>query len=107
MALHYLDFEYSEDEQGWGCFDAMASVRPEHRSALQAEVSAVLGWARSAFAGQQQALEDGGEWDYDLHSAPEPLAGSAPPLERRHTLTLTVSGTAAFCAALREHFAQD
>lgn len=107
MTLRYLDFEYSEDEQGWGCFDAMASVMPEHRSALEAEVNAVLAWAHATFAGQQRALEDGGEWDYDLHTSPDPLAGSAPTSDRRHTTTFTLSGTAPFCEALRQRFQLD
>jgi hypothetical protein len=28
MALHYLDFDYSEDDDGNGTWDAMASVTP-------------------------------------------------------------------------------
>jgi hypothetical protein len=47
MPLSYLDFDYSEDEQGWGNFDAMASVLPPQRPALQAELAQVLNWAHA------------------------------------------------------------
>ena len=120
MNLNYLDFDYSEDADGAGTFDAMASVSPAQIPALHAEISAVLAWAHQHFPAACGASEDGGEWQYDLQGAQEvstPLvltfdetagqlhttAGSpAPP---RTTITLTVSGNAAFCGALRETFA--
>lgn len=120
MNLNYLDFDYSEDADGTGTFDAMASVSPAQIPALHAEISAVLAWAHQHWPDACGPLEDGGEWQYDLHGAQEvstPLvltfddtagklrteAGSpAPP---RTTITLTVSGHAAFCDALREAFA--
>lgn len=105
MTLRYLDFDYSEDEQGWGCFDAMASVPSAHRAALKAEVNAVLAWAHATFTGQQRALEDGGEWDYDLHAEPEPASTDANA--SRQTTTFTLSGTAPFCEALRQRFQLD
>ena len=36
MNLQYLDFDYSEDADGTGTFDAMASVSPAQTPALQA-----------------------------------------------------------------------
>lgn len=103
MALRYLDFDYSEDEQGWGCFDAMASVLPPQRPALQMEAAQVLHWAHATFAHQQAPLDDGGEWDYDLQEQQESTP-SGPP---RHTLTLSISGTPQFCDALRQQFDLD
>jgi hypothetical protein len=116
MSLHYLEFDFSGDEEGHGSFDAMASVPPAQFPALQAEVLRVLGWAERAF-GPAAALEEGGEWDYELQGTREnttPLrvlygAGGldlhdAAPATARITLSLTVGGTPAFCEALRGAF---
>ena len=45
MTLNYLDFDYSEDADGTGTFDAMASVLPAQLPALHAEITQVLAWA--------------------------------------------------------------
>lgn len=116
MLLQYLDFDYSEDAHGHGSFEAMATVPEARLPALHAEIAQVLDWAFSAFPGQRAPLEDGGEWDYLLHgqqewTAPESLdydevtrrfsrqsgTAGAP----RHTLTLSISGSAQFCEAFR------
>ncbi|SEB22999.1 hypothetical protein [Variovorax sp. YR216] len=99
MTLDYLDFDYSEDTEGVGVFDAMATVRPEQIAAVHAEVEKVLGWANGVFAGRRGPVEDGGDWDYDLQELQEDAPG-----DPRHTVTLSVSGTEAFCAAFREAF---
>ncbi|MEJ8812235.1 hypothetical protein WKW77_14220 [Variovorax ureilyticus] len=99
MTLDYLDFDYSEDTEGVGVFDAMATVRPPQLAAVQAEIEKVLGWANSVFAGRRGPVEDGGEWDYDLQEMQENAPG-----EPWHTVTLSISGTEAFCAAFREAF---
>ena len=104
MRLNYLDFDYSEDEAGNGCFDAMAACAPERQPALHAEVQQVLDWAHEHFKGLCAPLEDGGQWDYDLLSQREHEADSAAFPEGRHVLTLSLSGTAGFCAAFRAAF---
>lgn len=119
MALQYLDFDYSEDAHGHGSFEAMASVTSARLQALHAEIVQVLTWAHANFAGQRAPLEEGGEWDYHLEgqeewSVPEmfhydevalSLASRRGPAGApRHTVTLTISGAAGFCAALRERF---
>ena len=105
MTLHYLDFDYSEDEDGNGCFDALADTPVERHPAVLAEVTLVLDWAQAAFAGQHGALEDGGIWDHDLQVLPsEPSAAAAA---ERYSVSLSLSGTPAFCAALRERFRLD
>ena len=119
MALDYLDFDYSEDDEGTATWDALASVAAERLPALTAEVEQLLGWAHRAFAGRRGPIEEGGDWDYDLHgmqemTAPEALHYDAatrqlsveagPPGKSRHTLTLSLSGTPAFCEAFIQQF---
>lgn len=117
-ALAYLDFDYSEDAEGHGSFDAMAAAAPAQFDALQAEVVRVLDWAQRHF-GPPAPLEEGGEWDVELQGVRElatPLAvryraGQGLELQdagraaQRTTLTLTLVGTPAFCDALRQAFA--
>ena len=122
MPLQYLNFDYSEDDDGNGTWDAMASVTPAHLPALRAELESVLCWAHRAFAGQRAPLDEGGDWDFDLQTLHE---GAAPDqwhfdealgqitvtpgdsAQTRHTVTLSLSGTGAFSAALRERFGLD
>jgi hypothetical protein len=118
-ALDWLDFDYSEDAEGHGSFDAMASAPEAQQHGLQAEVVRVLAWAHEAF-GPPQALDEGGEWDLELQGVRElatPLdvrwTPGAATLELRAgaagaprvTLSLTLSGTPAFCDAFRQAFA--
>ncbi len=120
MMLNYLDFDYSEDAEGVGTFEAVACVWPEQVGAVQREIAQVLDWAYTTFGGQRGPVEEGGDWDYDLHgqqefTAPETIAYNAatrrftvqpgPPGKPRHTVTLTLSGTEEFCTVLRQRFA--
>jgi hypothetical protein len=119
MMLNYLDFDYSEDAEGVGTFEAVASVWPEQVSSVQREIALALDWAYQTFGGQRGPVEEGGDWDYDLHgqqefTAPETIGYNeatrrftvqlGPPGKPRHTITLTLSGTEAFCAAFRAQF---
>ena len=119
MRLDYLDFDCSDDHQGHGSFDAMAAVAPAQLPALQAEIVAVLQWATRHF-GERAPLEEGGEWDCALAGVQEVatplavhLAGDTLQLQpeggstKRITLTLTLTGNAAFSAALRAAFGLD
>lgn len=118
-SLHWLEFDYSEDAGGGGSFDAMAAAAQGQSAALQAEVVRVLAWAAAGF-GAPQPLDEGGEWDYELQGVHEvattldvrwdeqrggldiqPGATGAPRL----TLSLTLTGTPAFCDAFRQAFA--
>jgi hypothetical protein len=116
MSLDYLHFDFSGDDEGQGSFDAMAAAVPDQLPALEDELVRVLDWAEREF-GPAAPLDEGGEWDYELQGVREastPLrvqygagalqlndAGSATP---RVTLSLTLTGTPLFCAALREAF---
>ncbi len=122
MTLNYLDFDYSEDGQGNGSFDAIAAVSPAQWPALQAEVQRVLAWAHAEFPGARGAPEDGGQWDCELQGlreVPTPLEirfdeacgqlrmADGQPGQPRLTLSLTLTGSADFCEALRQAFALD
>lgn len=122
MNLDFLDFDFSEDADGLGSFDAMASATTAQLAALQAEVLRVLDWAHGEFAGARGPLDEGGEWDYELQGVQEvPTAldvrydetarrldlrpaGTGPA---RVTLSLTLTGTPAFCEAFRREFELD
>jgi len=119
MALDYLDFEYSEDEDGNGTWDAMASVADSRWSTLLAEVQHVLQWASHDFGGRRAPLDEGGDWDYDLSaqdddngralrirfSSKTGVEAETPQAGGYTTLTLTLTGNAAFGDALRQAFA--
>jgi len=98
MSLRWLDFDYSEGNDGTGVFDAMASVELRHVAEVQAEVDAVLAWAESTFPGRRAPVEEGGEWDADLQVGDE---DSNPP---RRLFSLSIGGSAAFCQAFGERF---
>lgn len=115
--LRYLDFEFSEDAQGLGCWDALATVRPPQWPALQAEVQAVLAWAQRVPGATEGPLEDGGDWDWALQAWLETdppralvvedgavLGTEALPPDSRISLAFTLSGSPDFCQALATHF---
>ena len=119
MQLDYLDFDFSEDSEGVGTFDALASTTPAQLSAVHAEVEAVLAWAHGQFPEGPGAVADGADWDIDLQSLREysvaytldydTASGRlrlAPGREGqpRHTTSLSISGSQAFCEAFRSAF---
>ena len=125
LTLHYLDFDYSEDDAGCGTWDAMASVRPAQLDALLDEMAQVLDWAGEEFAERQGPIEDGGDWDYDLQGVHEVSCLQHPHYEAalgrivlapadsddngagRYIFTLSISGSPAFGAAWRAQFGSD
>jgi hypothetical protein len=116
--LSFLDFDSSEDADGQGTFDAMASAEPARMAPLEAEIVQVLQWAQREF-GAPAPLDDGGTWDWELQGVQEVATAldvsvdtaaarlqwqpreAAPP---RITFTLTLTGTPAFCEAFRAAF---
>lgn len=99
MSLDYLIFDRSEDTEGIGTFEAMASVSPGHLAAVRAEVDVVLAWAFEAFPGEHGDLEEGCAWSHDLQEQEESAT--------LHTVTLLLSGRAAFCQAFADRFTLD
>lgn len=117
MPLDYLDFDYSEDDEGTATWDALASVTSERLPALTAEVEQLLHWASHRFAGRRGPIEEGGDWDFDLYAQQDdgqPMAidfdtatgrlelAAAPG--QRITLGLTLSASTAFSEALRRRY---
>ena len=94
--LQYLLFDASDNGDGTGTWDAMASVRAAHLPAVLAEVRAVLAWAEVHAPGPRAALDDGGAWDADEQVQTD---GDWT------TVTLTLAGPWAWGEALVAHFA--
>ncbi len=99
MTLDFLLFDESEGDDDTALFDALASVVPEHESQVEAEIEAVLVWAERTFPGRRAPIEEGGEWDADLHVSEDQDAN-------RRTYALSITGTRGFGEAFRERFAQ-
>ncbi len=119
MTLQYLEFDYAEDTDGIGTFEAMASVGPEHVQAVLGEMTQVLAWAFEHFGEAHGPLEDGFAWDHDLQGQQEftleevlhfdernsrVVVQQHAPGVPRHTYTLSISGSPDFCDALRARF---
>lgn len=101
-ALRYLTFDLSDDTDGVGTIEAMASTAPDQAEAVDAEVRVVLDWAWRRFPDAHGPLDDGHDWDHDLQVADERLGDRA-----WRTVTLTLSASAAFMAAFAERFPAD
>lgn len=65
MPLQYLMFDASDDGEGHGSWEAMASVRAPQVPALQEEVQTVLAWTKANRPGPRGPMEEGGVWDVD------------------------------------------
>lgn len=83
MHLSHLLFDASDDGQGQGSWEAMASVRAERVPQLMAELEAALAEAQRSAPGPRGPLEEGGLWDADLLVQAE---------GERSTVTLTFTG---------------
>ena len=119
MPLHFLDFDYSEDDTGVATWDAMASVAATRLMPLVAEIESILGWAHELLGAEFGPQEEGGLWQYDLqcerqsrplmelHFDPQRRCIALPQdigTEEYVTLSLSLSGEAAFADAFTERF---
>ncbi|MDP2015666.1 hypothetical protein [Hydrogenophaga sp.] len=96
MPLNYLLFDASDDGEGTGTWDAMASVRAAQLPEVMREVQAVLAWAENNSPGPRGPLDEGGAWDADQLVQTE---------DNWTTVTLTITGPWAWGEALVSHFA--
>lgn len=99
MTLQFLLFDYSEDGDGTGLFEALAAVRPAQAGAVEAEIATVLDWSSAQF-GAPAPVEDGGDWHAELQLGEEADGSGAP----RRVFSLSLAGSAAFCAAFESRF---
>lgn len=91
MTLHYLIFDASDDGEGTGTWEAVASVRAADVPAVRAEAQTVLAAAERRAPGPRGPLDDGGVWDADVQ---EQCDGDWT------TVTLTLAGPWAWGEAL-------
>jgi hypothetical protein len=96
MTLQYLLFDASDDGEGNGTWDAMASVQASRLPEVMKEVQAVLAWAEAHSPGPRGPLDDGGAWDADHQVQTD---GDWT------TVTLTLTGPWAWGESLVAHFA--
>lgn len=68
MPLQYLIFDASDDGEGSGSWEAMASVRAPQLPAVLAEVQTVLDWIGANSPGPRGPLDERGVWDADQHT---------------------------------------
>lgn len=94
--LEFLSFDASSDTDGVHTFDAMASTSRERHAAVLTEVEQVLAWASRRFPDGPGDLDEGASWCHDLQVTPE---GDWV------TVSLSLSGTAAFGEAFARAFA--
>lgn len=99
MTLQFLLFDHSEGADGTGLFEAMVAVLPDQVGAVEAEVAVVLHWCAAQF-GEPAPVEDGGDWHAELQQAEEADGRG----HMRHVFSLSLAGSAAFCAAFEDHF---
>jgi hypothetical protein len=98
-ALQFLSFELSEDTDGVCTLDAEASTAPDQAPAVMAEVHQVLEWARQRFAASEGPLDEGHDWQHEVHTRTE--AGRDHDW---HTVALTLSASPRFVDAFRRRF---
>jgi hypothetical protein len=95
MALQFLIFDASDDGEGTGTWEAMASVRASDWAGLMAEVQAVLASALANQPGPRGPLDGAGVWDADEQSTRD---------GEWTTITLTLTGPWAWGEALLGEF---
>ena len=83
MSLDCLIFDASDDGEGQGTWEAMASARAGDLPTVEAEIQAVMQWALAHAPGPRGALEEGGSWDADQHTSTD---------GEWTTITLTLTG---------------
>ncbi len=121
-ALQLLYFDYSDGSDGHGLLDAMAACAEPRLAALEAELARVLDWCHAQHPAGPGPLDEGHEWDFDLQGRREWSADEGlryDPLQKRfarqagpagavrHTVNLSITGSAGFCSAFLAAFPAD
>jgi hypothetical protein len=75
MQLQYLIFDASDDGEGTGSWEAMASVRAEALPTVMAEVRAVEAAAHADAPRPRGALDDGGPGTWTSRPGPMGMTG--------------------------------
>ena len=95
MALSYLIFDASDDGEGTGTWEAMASVRAADLPTVLAEVQVVMAEAKADRPGPQGPLDEGGTWDAEQQVQTD---------DGWTTVTLTLTGPWSWGEALMGRF---
>ena len=95
MQLQFLIFDASDDGEGTGTWEAMASIRGENLPAVSAEVQMVLQRAVATEPGLRGPLDEGGAWDADEQFTTD---------GEWHSVTLTLTGPWEWGEALMREF---
>ncbi|MFA5682373.1 MAG: hypothetical protein WC999_13625 [Hydrogenophaga sp.] len=66
MTLQYLIFDASDDGEGLGSWEAVASVRADDMPQVQAEIDALVAAAEADSPGPRGPLDGHGVWDIDV-----------------------------------------
>lgn len=83
MTLQYLIFDASDDGEGLGSWEAMASVHARDVPRVLAEIDALVAAAEADRPGPCGPLDGGGAWDIDVQQSTE---------GQWHTLNVTLAG---------------
>lgn len=94
--MRYMDFELSEGSDGVTTLDAMAATPAGRHAEVLAEAQAVLAWCRREFPHTQGPVDEGLDWDHDLHVGLEDGGW--------HTVSLTLTGSPRFVEAFLAAF---
>jgi hypothetical protein len=95
MQLQFLIFDASDDGEGTGTWEAMASVRADDLPLVSEEVQTVLQRALATEPGPRGLLDEGGAWDADEQTTTD---------GEWHTITLTLTGAWEWGEALMREF---
>ena len=96
--MRYLTLDVSDDAEGVVTIEALASTSAEHHAAVLAEVQQMLDWAWRRFPHTHGRVDEGHDWDHDLHDTVE--AGGW------HAVTLTLGASACFAEAFLAAFGE-
>ena len=96
IALQFLSFDVSDNDEGVVTIEALASTSAAGHAAALAEAQQVLDWAWREFPHTHGPADEGGEWDHDLQVGAEG--------EGWHAVTLTLTGTPEFAQAFAAAF---